>query len=148
MRKSQILTALGAVAAAPALLAFTASPASALASASLQPSNCGAWYNQTCAGYAQDVPGVGASGTDVEVSCSATGTQYDATVVQCYIEGNNGDTHWTDPVLTQGGASTLTFRFGAWTLSSRAYRVCVGAGFFDSSYGYVAPDNFTCGSVV
>ncbi len=148
MRKSRIRTALGAVAAAPALLAFTASPASALASVSLAPSNCGYWYDQTCAGYGQDVPGVGTSGTDVEASCTArTPYAVQATVVQCYIEGNNGDQHWTDPVLTQGQVSTLTWRFSAWDLSSRAYKVCVGAGYFDAS-GYTPPGGFQCGTGV
>lgn len=117
-------------------------PASALFSGGAS-ANCGYWGTQVCSGFAQDVPGVGASGSDVEVSCTATTPYFvQATVVQCYILGNNGDTHWTGAVLTQENASTLTARFPAWELSSRSYVVCVGAGIFDGSYE--APSNFVC----
>jgi len=117
-------------------------PASALFSGGAS-ANCGYWGDQQCSGVAQDIPGVGAAGSDVEVNCNAT-TPYtvQATVVQCYIWGNNGDKHYTNAVLTQGQASALTYRFSSWELSSRSYVVCVGAGYFDGTY--YDPSNFVC----
>lgn len=124
-------------------VAVSAAPASAMASVSVT-SNCG--YGQWCTGYAQSVPQVG-TGSSVQVSCTAV-TPYtvQATVVQCYIEGNNGDVHWTDAVLTQGRVSTLTETFDAWSLRSNAYRICTGAGIFNGTY--YGPANFVCGAVI
>ena len=146
MRKSQILTVVGGLMTTPAMLVALASPAAAMAAVQLAPSNCG--YSQTCAGYAQDVPGVG-TGTDIEVSCTAAGTRdVQATIVRCYIQGNNGDIHYTNSVLTQGRASTLTYTFDAWNLSSRTYNVCVGAGYYSTGGTYFAPTGYKCGSAV
>ena len=46
-------------------------PASALFSGGAS-ANCGYWGDQQCSGVAQDIPGVGAAGSDVEVNCNAT----------------------------------------------------------------------------
>jgi len=148
MRKSQIVKALGSVAVAAGLVAASAAPASALASVGLAPSSCGYWYDQTCAGYAQDVIGVG-SGSDVAVACDAT-SRYSVqiTIVQCYIEGNNGDQHYSRAVWTQGQTSALTETFPAWSLQSRAYRVCVGAGYVDTWGNVYLPDGYSCGASV
>jgi hypothetical protein len=146
VRKSQILSSIAMAVATPALLVTMAAPASAVVSASLTAS-CG--YSQTCSGYAQDVPGVGASGTDVQVSCSATTPyQVQATVVRCYIVGNNGDAHWAPATLTQGQASTMQHRFPAWSLTSRSYQVCVGAGYYSVGGTYFAPAGYVCGASV
>ncbi len=149
MRK--LLLALAALPAASAVVVATATPSSAMASISVTAS-CG--YGQTCSGYAQDVPQAG-TGADVQVSCSAytptpfaTISSAQATVVQCYIRGNNGDVHWTNAVLTQGDFSTLTDQFDAWDLTSRTYQVCVGAGYFDFGGNYHAPTNFACGATL
>lgn len=126
------------------LVTTNATPASAFASAA--GGNCGYGRNQVCVAYAQSVVQVG-TGTDVAVSCSAVTTQtVQATVVQCYIEGNNGDVHWTDAILTSGQVSTLEHTFDAWYLRSNTYRVCTGAGVFNGTYH--GPSNFVCGSVV
>lgn len=142
----QKIMRLGIVAVATgAVVAVAASPASALASASVG-GNCGYNRSQACLAYAQSVPRVG-TGTDVQVSCSAATTRtVQATIVQCYIRGNNGDVHYTPATLTQGQASTLTHTFDAWSLTSNTYQICTGAGVFNGSY--IAPSNFVCGSVI
>jgi hypothetical protein len=146
LRKSQVKAAVAAAFAVPAVIIAVATPAGAVASAQLSPANCG--YNHTCVGYAQDVVGVG-TGTDVFVSCTAAGTaSVQATIVRCYIKGNTGDIHYTNPVLTQGNASTLTHTFDAWSLQSRTYTICVGAGYYSNSGTYFAPTNYKCGSAV
>lgn len=138
-------TKIAAIALASAgLVAASAAPASAFASAA--GGNCGYGRNQVCVAYAQSVPQVG-TGSDVTVSCTALTTQsVQATIVQCYIVGNNGDVHWTPAILTQGQASTLVHTFDAWDLTSNTYRVCTGAGIFNGTY--FGPSNFVCGSVV
>ncbi|MDQ1698632.1 MAG: hypothetical protein QOG34_495 [Frankiaceae bacterium] len=137
--KVRRVLAIGAIALAAMCQAV---PASAVFSGGAT-ATCGYWQEQQCSGFAQDVPGVGSAGSDVEVTCSAT-TPYvvQATVVQCFIWGNNGDTHYTTPTLTEGQASTQTYRFSSWELSSRSYIVCVGAGTFDGTYN--EPSNFVC----
>ena len=136
LRRVLALGAMLVAAMSPAL------PASALFSGGATAS-CGYFDDQACSGFAQDVPGVGSAGTDVEVDCNATTPfSVQATVVQCYIQGNNGDIHWTGAVLTQGRASAMTHDFAAWELSSRSYVLCVGAGYFDGTYN--APTNFVC----
>jgi hypothetical protein len=156
VRKTQLLATAASFVAAPALVVAMAAPASAYVAVTAT-ATCG--YSQTCAGYAQDVPGAG-TGADVAVSCTAN-TPYtlkanaqqafslhpvQATVVDCFIWGNSGDTHYIPgPVLTQGQASTTTYTFDAWYLSSRTYRVCVGAGYFGTDGSYREPANYTCG---
>lgn len=131
--------------AASAVLVATAAPASATASVHLT-AGCG--YGQTCTGTAQDVPGRG-TGADVAVSCSAyTPYEVQATIVQCFIKGNAGDVHYTPRKLTQGQASTLTHTFGAWSLTSRTYQICVGAGLYSTGGTHNAPTGFSCGAAV
>lgn len=132
-----------AIAALTAALAV-ASPASAYFSGGASAS-CG--YSQQCSGAAQDVISVGSSGTDVTVNCNASETfSVQATIVRCYIWGNNGDKHYTNPVYTQGQASALTHTFDAWSdnLTSRSYILCVGAGYVSTGGTYRGPTNYVC----
>lgn len=132
----------GAVLTAITATLALAPPASAIFSGGASAS-CG--YGQTCSGAAQDVPGIGSSGTDVTVNCNAqTPYSVQATIVQCYIWGNTGDRHYTIPVYTQGQASSLTHTFDSWNLSSRSYILCVGAGYVSAGGVYRAPTNYAC----
>jgi hypothetical protein len=146
MRKSQLLKTLGTVAVAVGAVAGSAMPASA-ATSPLLPTSCGVWYDQTCTGFAQDVPSVGSSGSDLLVTCAAAGTHLtdQGTIVRCYIEGNEGDVHYTTSRWTQGPASATVQVFPAYELTSRSYHVCVGAGFVDEGGQVYEPDGYSCG---
>jgi hypothetical protein len=127
------LTRTRTVVAALAVTLSLATPVLALTSGGASAS-CG--YAQSCSGAAQDVPGLGSSGTDVQVNCNATTpSRVQATIVRCYIRGNTGDVHYTNKILTQGQASVLKHRFSAWgdNLTSRSYILCVGAGYYSTS---------------
>ena len=140
MRKSYLA---GTLLSIPVILVAASTPASALVSAAT--ASCGINWSQMCSGYEQDVPGLGTAATGVAVSCTAaTPFLVDATIVQCYIRGSQGDEHWTPPKLTQGPVSTVVATFGASELRSRAYQVCVLAGYYNGAYH--EQDNATCGT--
>jgi hypothetical protein len=142
------LTRIGTVVAAVTATFTLATPAFAIFSGGASAS-CG--YSQTCSGAAQDIPGVGSAGTDVAVNCNAqTPYTVQATIVRCYIWGNNGDKHYTSPVLTQGQASSLAYRFNARSdnLTSRSYILCVGAGYYSTGGTYFGPTNYACNTGV
>ncbi|HVF06009.1 MAG TPA: hypothetical protein VNA20_14300 [Frankiaceae bacterium] len=147
-RIAPVLTATTALSAALVL----ATPASAVTSGGAN--SCGYYLGsgwQQCAGVAQDIPGIGSAGTDVQVNCDAYSQAYvQATIVQCFILGNNGDKHYTPSVYTQGYASSLTYTFDSWAhnLTSRTYQLCIQAGYVSGDgYTFVAR-NPACGFTV
>lgn len=141
MRSS--LGALAAVLAAPAFLVASAAPASATTSV-MYSTACGSSGTQTCFGAARALPDTG-SGAAVEVVCGVAAVAFHDARVQCYIEGRGGDVHYTPEAVTAGSAAVLTHRFPASVLTSDAYRVCVGGGFY-TDWGYHnAPAGFVCG---
>lgn len=145
MVPSRVVSVVSVAVAVPAMFVATATPSSAVASVAA--GTCGyGGYAQTCEGWAQDVPGLG-TGADVTVACTAAtaGRVVEATIVGCYIRGNNGDVHYAPDRLTNGQSSTRTYTFDSWGLLSRTYELCVGAGYYNPGV-YRAPTGFRCGT--